>query len=176
MKRILFFLFLGVFFLILQTTWLASLPIRKIRPDLVLILTLYLGFSFPPVSGGMLSFFLGSLMDLFSGNSFGLYAFSRPLLFCGVQLFKDRIYLESFFSRSLFVFFFALMEGILLLILLEALNPEPLRNLYRAFVPFFLFQSLSTALVSPVLFSFFKKGFSWVHGQPRPGMGERVSP
>lgn len=171
MRRIILPLLLGIFFLILQTTWLTFLPIRKIRPDLVLILTLYLSFSSPPVSGGIFSFFLGYLMDLFSGNSFGLYAFSRPLLFCGVQLFKDRIYLESFFSRFLFVFFFALAEGILLLILLEVLNPGPLRDLYPAFITISLSQSFSTALISPILFSLFRKGFSWFYAQPRAGMG-----
>ncbi|MDP2972259.1 MAG: rod shape-determining protein MreD, partial [Deltaproteobacteria bacterium] len=75
MKRIFFPLILGILFLIVQTTWFTFLPIRRIRPDIVLILTLYLGLSSPPISGGILVFFLGYLMDLFSGNGFGLYAF-----------------------------------------------------------------------------------------------------
>ncbi len=171
MRRIIFPLLLGIFFLTLQTTWLTFLPIRRIRPDIVLILTLFLGLSSPPVSGGILVFFLGYLMDLFSGNGFGLYTFSRPLLFFGAHFFKDRIYLESFFSRSLFIFLFALAEGILLLVLLKALNPEPLRNLYPLFFTSFLPQSLSTALLSPVLFSLFRKGYSLVYDQPGTGMG-----
>ncbi|MDP2971789.1 MAG: rod shape-determining protein MreD, partial [Deltaproteobacteria bacterium] len=61
--------------MIVQTTWFTFPPIRWIRPDIVLILTLYLGLSSPPISGGILVFFLGYLMDLFSGNGFGLYAF-----------------------------------------------------------------------------------------------------
>jgi len=171
MKRILIPLFLGVLFLIVQTTWLTFSPILRIRPDIVLILTLYLGLSAPPISGGILVFFLGYLMDLFSGNGFGLYAFSRPILFYCAQLFKDRIYLESFPSRSLFVFLFALTEGLILLILLKALNPEHLPNLYPFFFTVFLPQSLSTALLSSVLFSLLKKGSSLLYAEPGAGIG-----
>jgi rod shape-determining protein MreD len=157
MKRIAFSFFLGVLFLTLQTTLLPSLPIRRIRPDIVLILILYLGLTYPPIHGGILSFFLGYLMDLFSGNSFGLYTFSRPLLFYLAQLFKDRVYLEGFLSQFLFVFFFALFEGLLILTLLSALNPVPLRNLYPLFLTFYLPQSFLTGLITPILFLLLRK-------------------
>ena len=171
MKRIFFPLILGVLFLTVQTTWLTLSPILRIRPDIVLILTLYLGLSAPPISGGILVFFIGYLMDLFSGNGFGLYAFSRPILFYCAQLFKDRIYLESFPSRSLFVFLFALTEGLILLILIKALNPEHLPNLYPFFFTVFLPQSFSTALLSSVLFSLLKKGYSLLFAEPGTGIG-----
>lgn len=157
--------------MIVQTTWLTFPPIWRIRPDIVLILTLYLGLSSPPISGGIFVFFLGYLMDLFSGNDFGLYAFSRPFLFYCAQLFKDRIYLESIPSRSLFVFIFALTEGPILLILLKALNPEHLPNLYPLFFTVFLPQSLSTALLSSVLFSLLKRGSSLLCAEPGTGIG-----
>jgi|GEM_PF-314508 len=173
MRRILVPLFLGILFLIFQTTLLSSFPIQRVKPDLVLILTLFMGLTFSPVPGGILVFFLGYMMDLFSGNSFGLYAFLRPFLFFSAQLFKYRIYLESFFSRSLFVFLFTLAEGILILFLLKALHPEPLRPLYPFFFTSFLPQSLSTALVAPFLFSIFKKGYSLLYAQPRTGLWAR---
>lgn len=175
MKKVFFPLLLGIFFLTLQTTWVASFPVWRVRPDIVLILTVFLGIASPPISGGMVAFILGYLMDLFSGNSFGLYTFSRPLLFYGTQLFKDRIYLESVHSRSLFVFLFTLAEGLMLLLLVKALNPEPLRNLYSLFFPVFLPQSLSTALFSSVLFPLFKKGSSLLYGQPGSGRGGKAS-
>jgi rod shape-determining protein MreD len=160
MRRIALPLFLGVLFLTLQATLLTSFSIQRIRPDIVLILTLYSGFSYPMVSGGIFAFFLGYLMDLFSGNAFGLYTFSRPLIFCVAHFFKDRFYLEGFLSQFLFAFSSALIEGFLILILLNALNPKPLGNLYPLFVTVLLPQSFSTGLITPTLFSFFKKGFS----------------
>jgi rod shape-determining protein MreD len=152
MKRILLPLFLGAIFLTLQTTLLASLPTRRIRPDIVLILTVYLGLFYPPVSGGVLALVMGILMDLFSGNSFGLYTLSRPLIFYVTQFFKGRIYLESFRSQFLFVFIFGLVEGLFLLILLSLLNPGPVGHLYLLFFTFLFPQSLFTGLITPILF------------------------
>ena len=157
MKRIAFSLFLGIFFLTLQTTLLASLPIQRIRPDIVLILIVYWGLSRSPISGGILSIFLGYLMDLFSGHSFGLYTFSRPLLFYLGQIFKGRFYLESILSQFLFVFLFALFEGFLVLTLLSALNPVPLGNLTSLFLTFYFPQSFLTGVISPILFLFLNK-------------------
>ncbi len=171
MKRILIPVFLGILFLTLQSTWLALPFIRWVRPDLVLILTLYLGLSSSPISGGILAFFLGYLMDLFSGNSFGLHAFSRLFLFYFTQVFKDRIYLESFPSRFLFVLLLALTEGLILLILLKAIHPEPLPNLSRQFFVAFFPQSFFTALLSHPLFSLLRRGSFLLSVQHRTGIG-----
>jgi rod shape-determining protein MreD len=170
MKRIVLSLFLGIFLLTLQTTLLTTLPIQRFRPDIVLIFILYLGFSYPPISGGILAFFMGYLMDLFSGNSFGLYTLSRPLIFYGTQLFKRRFYLESFLSQFLFAFIFAWAEGLLIAFLLTALNPNPLGNPYPLLIPFLLPQSFFTGLMSPLLFSFFNRGYFLLFDQQRPGI------
>jgi rod shape-determining protein MreD len=159
MRRHIILLLLGIVFLTFQTTLLSYLPIQRIRPDIILVLILYWGFTLPPVSGGIHTLFLGYLMDLFSGNSFGLYTFTRPLLFYLAQLLKGRFYLESLPSQSLFVFVFALFEGLLILMLLAALNPEPLRNLYSSFFTCFLPQSFLTGMITPVLFFFLQKIF-----------------
>ena len=158
MKRFFSPLILGILFLIVQTTWLTFSPIRWIRPDIVLILTLYLGLSYPPISGGILAFFMGYLMDLFSGNVLGLYSLSRPLIFYIAQIFKGRFYLERFLSQFLFVFFSALVEGFLLLILFTGLNPSPPGNLYPLLFTVLLPQSLSTGLITPILFPLFRRG------------------
>jgi rod shape-determining protein MreD len=171
MKRNAILLLLGILFVTLQTTLLSYLPIRRIRPDIILVLILYWGFTLPTVSGGIHSLFLGYLMDLFSGNSLGLYTFTRPLLFYLAQLFRGRLYLESFASQSLFVFIFALLEGLLILTLLAALNPAPLGNLYPLFFTFFLPQSLFTGMITPILFFLLQK-FSLTLFQTQ-GMGWR---
>ena len=171
MKRNAILLLSGILLLTLQTTLLSYLPVQRIRPDIVLILILHWGLSFPPVSGGIHSLFLGYLMDLFSGNSFGLYTFTRPLLFYLAQLFKGRLYLESLPSQSLFVFVFALFEGLLILALLYALNPAPLGNLYPLFFTFFLPQSFLTGVITPVLFFLLQKIFLPL--SQRYGMGLR---
>jgi rod shape-determining protein MreD len=173
MKRNAIVFLLGILFLTLQTTLLSYLPIQRIRPDIVLVLILYWGLTFPPVSGGIHSLFLGYLMDLFSGNSLGLFTFTRPLLFYLAQLFKGRLYLESLPSQSLFVFVFALFEGLLIFILLSALNPAPLGNLYPLFFTFFLPQSFLTGMITPFLFLLLQKIFLTLSQTQGMGLRER---
>jgi hypothetical protein len=57
MKRNAILLLLGILFLTFQTTLLSYLPIQRIRPDIVLVLILYWGFTLPPVSGGIHALF-----------------------------------------------------------------------------------------------------------------------
>jgi rod shape-determining protein MreD len=173
MKRNAILLLLGILFLTFQTTLLSYLPIQRIRPDIVLVLILYWGFTLPPVSGGIHCLFLGYLMDLFSGNSFGLYTFTRPLLFYLAQLFRGGLYLESFPSQSLLVFVFALFEGLLILTLLAALNPAPLGNLYSPFFTFFLPQSFLTGMITPVLFFLLQRVFLTPFQTQGMGLRER---
>ena len=173
MKRLFPSLLLGILFLTLQSTWLTFPLIHRIRPDLVLILTLYLGLSYPPISGGILALFLGYLTDLFSGNSLGLYTFSRPVLFYIAQLFKGRIYLENYASQSLLIFILTMVEGFLILIFVKALNPEFLRNLIPLSITAFLLHSLFTALLSPFFFSLLNKGSFLFFNHYRFGIGEK---
>ncbi len=174
MKRIIFSLLVGILFLILQTTLLPSFPIQRIRPDILLIFTLYLAFLFPPIFGGILAFLMGTLMDLFSGNALGFYTFSRPLVFFAAQFFKERFYLEGFSSQFLFAFVSAILEGILIFILMNTLQPLSLGNLYPLLFTFLLPQSFFTGIATPPLFFLFQKGSSYSFPQPEKGMKERV--
>jgi len=174
MKRLVLTLLLGILFLILQTTWLSSFPIRRIRPDILLILILYLAFLFPPVFGGILAFFMGYLMDLFSANALGCYCLSRPLVYFAAQFFKERFYVEGSSSQFLFAFVFTLLEGIFIFFLMNALQPISLGNLYPLLFTFLLPQSFFTGLATPFLFFLFQKGSSFLFLQPEKGMKENV--
>jgi len=174
MKRIIFPLLAGILFLIIQTTWLPSFPIHRIRPDILLIFTLYLAFLFPPIFGGILAFFMGYLMDLFSGNALGFYTFSRPLVFFVANFFKERFYLEGFYSQFLFGLIFGMLEGILILILMNALQPLSFGKLYPLLFTLLLPQSFFTGLITPLFFFLFQKGSSLLFPQPDKGIKERV--
>jgi len=174
MKRIILPLLVGILFLIVQATFLPFFPIHRVRPDLLLIFTLCLAFLFPPISGGILAFFIGYLTDLFSGNAFGFYALSRSLIFFAAHFFKGRIYLEGFYSQFLFAFIFAILEGMMILILMNTFQFVPFGKLYPLFFTFLLPQSFFTGLVTPLFFFFFKKGSLLLFRQPEEGMKERA--
>jgi rod shape-determining protein MreD len=164
----------GILFLVIQTTFLTFFPIYRVRPDLLLIFTLFMAFLFPPIYGGILAFFMGYLMDLFSGNALGFYALSRSLVFFAALFFKERVYLEGFYSQFLFAFLFAILEGIFILILMNALQFVPFVKLYPLFFTFLLPQSFFTGLVTPFFFLLFKRGVLLLFRQPDKGVRERV--
>ncbi len=172
MKRVILPLFAGILFLVLQTTLLSCAPIQRIRPDLLFIFTLYLAFLFPPIPGGILAFLMGYLMDLYSGNTLGFYTVSRPVVFLAAQFFKERFYLEGFSFQSLFTFVFSLLEGMLIFLLMNAVQSLPLRNLYPLFFRFLLPQSFFTGLAAPLLFFVFQKGSSLLFRQPEQEIRE----
>ena len=172
MKRFVPLLLAGILLLILQTTWLSFFPVQRIRPDFLLVFTLYLAFLFPPFLGGILAFFMGYLMDLFSGNTLGLYAFSRTLAFFATQFLKERFYLEGYSFQFLFAFIFSILEGGLLLVLINGLDPA-FENLYLSLLTFLFPQSFCTGLAAPLLFLLFKKGASLLFSQPEQGIKAR---
>jgi rod shape-determining protein MreD len=173
MKRFFFLLILGIVVLTFQTTFLGFIPIQRIRPDFMLIFTLYLGFSSPPISGAFLAFFMGYFVDLFSGISFGLYAFSRPLLFYGAYLFKSKFYVEGFPSQFIFVFLSACLEGFLVLMFFTLLNPDPFFHLYPSLLLSLFPRSTFTALITPPLFALSQKGSGLLAEKNGAGVQER---
>jgi rod shape-determining protein MreD len=173
MRRFVSLLLAGIILLILQTTWLSFFPIPRIRPDLLLIFTLYLAFFFRPFLGGILAFFMGYLMDLFSGNTLGFYTFSRTLVFFATQFLKERFYLEGFSFQFLFAFIFGILEGGLLFVLIHGLEPVSFENLYLSLFTFLLPQSFCTGLAAPLLFFLFKKAASLLFHQSEQGINAR---
>jgi rod shape-determining protein MreD len=174
MKRIILPLLAGILFLILQTAFFPFFPIQRVRPDILLVLTLYVAFLFPPIYGGILAFLMGYLMDLFSGNTLGFYTFSRPLVFFAAQFFKERFYVEGFSFQFLFTFIFGMIEGIVILMLMSAFQPISLRNLYPLLLNYLLPQSLFTGLATPPLFFLFQKVSPYLFYQPEKGIQERA--
>jgi rod shape-determining protein MreD len=117
---------------------------------------------------------MGYLMDLFSGNTLGFYTLSRPLIFFAAQFFKERFYLEGFSFQFLFAFIFSILEGVLILILMNALQPVSFGNLSLLLLTYLLPQSFFTGLATPPLFFILQKGASVLFRQPEKGIKEGV--
>jgi rod shape-determining protein MreD len=100
MKKTAFFLLVSVLFL-LQISPFLPFADHGIRPDIVLVLTVFFGIQFPLCSGALLAFSLGCLVEVFSGVNNGLYPIIYLSIFIGIRC------LEKFFdfSRSLNLFF-----------------------------------------------------------------------
>ncbi|WP_020675586.1 rod shape-determining protein MreD [Geopsychrobacter electrodiphilus] len=94
--RGLFSVFLcGLMFILLQTTIFPRFLSAELRPNLLLLLVIYLGLSESFLRAAILALLLGALQDVFSGTTFGLYATVQLTIFLVVRLFSDRLNAES---------------------------------------------------------------------------------
>lgn len=174
MKRFGFLLVLGIMLLSLQVVWSRFLPYPPLRPDFTLAFTLYLGFASSALVGGGLAFVLGYLTDLFTGNAFGFYALTRPLLFFGIQLYRSRFNLDGFPFQSLLAWFTAFLEGCIVVYLMMTLNATTVPNLSSKLLKLLLPQSVATGIVAPLVFALVNRASALVFHRSRVGLrGDR---
>jgi rod shape-determining protein MreD len=148
MTRLFAYLSLGFFFLLLQTTLLPALLPLHFKPDLLLILVVYLGLHEGYVRGGALSYVLGCLQDVFAAGYPGLHGLALLGVFLALRGVVARLNAESSVLLLLLVAIGTLLQSALLLfalgffadagalwvIILKGLLPQILLNLLAAFL------------------------------------------
>ena len=89
--------------------------IGGIKPDLVLLIVVYLGLVKGADAGCLSGFFFGLIEDAFSGMFLGANAFTKTIIgfFCG--LVGKRLYTQSLFSHILCVGIGTVVDAVLLL-------------------------------------------------------------
>jgi rod shape-determining protein MreD len=101
MKRSPGYFVLGFLFVLIQTSlWPHLLPFET-RPDLILVLVVYLALSESHLHGGILAYLLGACLDAMAGSHPGLHGVTLLLLFFCVRFAADHFNTES--SRLLII-------------------------------------------------------------------------
>ncbi|MFQ5841438.1 MAG: rod shape-determining protein MreD [Thermodesulfobacteriota bacterium] len=156
----------GLIFLsiVVQTTALGEFPHQLAKPDLLLILTVYLGLYSSPLAGAILAFLAGYMMDIFSGSIFGVQTFSKTAIFFLTILIKDRFYVESPLFQAGTIFSFSIIEGFIIISILGMVSP--IENLLSPFFLFIIPQSLITGLVGPFFIALIKWVLLLSQGEP----------
>ncbi len=89
--------------MVLQTSVFPKIPIGGMKPDLVVIMVVYLGLVKGPETGSLSGFVFGLLFDTVSGTALGINALAKTIIgfFCGVG--GKRLYTHSMFPQILCV-------------------------------------------------------------------------
>ncbi|MEW6270846.1 MAG: rod shape-determining protein MreD [Thermodesulfobacteriota bacterium] len=95
MRPLLIFALAGVLAVVVQTTLVQRLGFLPAAPDLILVLTVYLGLHYHSPAGAVGAFLLGYLLDTFSGAVPGLYCLTMTLVFGVVYLVSKRLWMEN---------------------------------------------------------------------------------
>jgi rod shape-determining protein MreD len=154
MRLYLLYVLLGVALLGIQAHPLLPFARQGIRPDLVLILVLYLGTR-PELelgAGAVLVSLLGYFCSVFSGGPFGLYAFVYLFFFVSIDLLKNVFDLRSIYFQILLVVFGSILEGGLVFMLCWLFDKNP--HLLASFKNILPKQLAFTVAVAPVVLLF----------------------
>lgn len=103
---------------LLETTVLHVLPLGPIRPDLIVILCVYLALHEHTVAGALGAFLLGYFADNFSGSVLGLQAFSMSLIFVLVYLLARQLWMDNVVANVAVVFVASLLKSLAVALLL----------------------------------------------------------
>lgn len=156
MKRFILYLLLGIFFAFLQSSVFPLFLPPNWRPNLILILVLYLGLSEELLCAILSGLVLGAIQDSFCGHSLGLYVSVYLVILLVTRLLSEQLNVESPPLLLLLIAAGTLVQTLLLAafltilaetapvlhILLPAIPQQLLGNLLFAGMFFFLLQKV----------------------------------
>ncbi len=130
----------------------AALPyLHGATPNLVLPLVVFLGVQEPSLArGAVLAFGLGYALDVLASAPIGLFAFTYVAVWWLARMAGVRLTAQTLLPRMSLAFAFALMEGVLVLVLLAVFGSDTRRPLEMSTV--LLPRALATALFAPIVF------------------------
>jgi rod shape-determining protein MreD len=111
MIRVVAYFLLGLLFILVQTALVSRILPFSLKPDLLLILAVYLGLNESYVRGGILAYLLGCLNDVFAGRYLGLYGLALLATFFAVRGVGGRLNTESSTLLLSLVFAGTFLEG-----------------------------------------------------------------
>ena len=139
--------------IILQVTLLPSYIADPFKPNLLLVVVVWLGLTAKPAWGGVLAYLLGLVQDSCSGLYLGLNGFSFLVIFLIFQNIAHRLYTNNRYLMTLAVLIATVVCGLLHLVLLALFSAAG--GIYASLLISLLPQGLVNALVASVVFGYF---------------------
>ncbi len=113
LAKILYVTFLLFVLIIFQCFFSELVTIKGIGLDLAVLILVYVGLTKGPAQGAIFGFLVGLLLDVFTPERLGLGALIKSLIGFAVGNFKDKLFLESSYSKGAIVFLSVALNGLL---------------------------------------------------------------
>ncbi|UQA55943.1 hypothetical protein [Polyangium aurulentum] len=167
------FLAVGVALLIVQSNLfrlIGRLQISGATPSLLLPLIVFMGVhEYSIARGAALAFLLGYLLDLFAAAPMGLFTFITVTTFVVARAAGVRLAAQTLLTKVALAFVFALVEGVLIVVLTAIFGTDTARP--RALALLVAPHAISTALFAPLVFALAERVHQATVSVPRPGEG-----
>lgn len=167
------FLVLGVLLLVLQSNMfrlLDLLPVSVATPSLLLPLVLFMGVHEYSVGrGAALAFLLGYLLDVFAAAPVGLFTFLSVVTFVVARAAGVRLAAQTILTKIALAFAFALVEGVLVVVLTAIFGGEVARP--RALAVLVPEYAVATAATAPLVMALAERVHLATMALPAPAEG-----
>ncbi|WP_231511832.1 hypothetical protein [Chondromyces apiculatus] len=164
---------MGIALLVVQSNLfrlIGKLDIPGVTPSLLLPLIVFMGVhEYSIARGAALAFLLGYLLDLFAGAPVGLFTFITVTTFIVARAAGVRLAAQTFLTKLALAFVFALVEGVLVVILTAIFGGDAARP--RALALLVAPHAVSTAILAPLVFRLAERVHQVTITVPRPGEG-----
>jgi len=134
--------------LVFQSTFIDSIAIYGIKPDLVMIFVIFNGFLLGPREGAFLGYASGIIQDFFVGSYIGLNALTLMLAGFIAGVCGERLYKENSLIVALVTFFSSAVSLTLYYVLMRYLNIKIslIPAIWQIILPTALYSSLLVPL------------------------------
>lgn len=113
-KYLVIIIFLSFFVFFQSTSFYSKLGFRDVNPDFILIGVSLSAFLLGPISGQIIGFMSGFVVDIISGGLLGLTAFTYTVIGYGVGLVGKKVYGNSFTISILILFLVTFIKATVL--------------------------------------------------------------
>ncbi len=167
------FLALGIALLVVQANLfrvIGRLHIAGATPSLLLPLVVFMGVhEYSVARGAALSFTLGFFLDVFAAAPLGLFTFITVATFVVSRAAGVRLAAQTLITKVALALVFALVQGILIVVLTAIFGNDPARP--RALALLVAPYAVATAICAPFVFSLAERIHAATITVPRPGEG-----
>lgn len=167
------FLALGILLLVLQSNLfrlLDLLPVPVATPSLLLPLVLFMGVHEYSVGrGAALAFLLGYLLDVFAAAPVGLFTFLSVVTFVVARAAGVRLAAGTMLTKIALAFAFALVEGVLVVVLTAIFGGDVARP--RALAVLVPEYAVATSITAPLVMRLAERVHVATMTLPAPGEG-----
>jgi rod shape-determining protein MreD len=153
------FFIAGLLLLVLQAHPFLPLAGQGIRPDFLLIFTIYVGIYFSTTEGALMCFLLGYCAETLSGAPCGLYQLLYFCVFASIKPLKRVFSFEMPVNLCLLLLFCLCLKLLILLFSFQYLFEYK----HFLFTKTFLQETIITLLFYPFIFFLLKR----IHGQKK---------
>jgi len=147
--------FLGIVVFLLETVVIDFFAIGGIKPDFILIVSIYSGLCLNKNTAAGIGFAFGLIQDALSFKFMGINSFSKCLIGFLVGSLREKILSENLIVQYLFTFIATFLNGLILIFTLKGLLSMEIETL--SFFWSLLIQGIYNSLLAPPIFLLLNK-------------------